>query len=360
MCCYFGTHIKPYEKFTNDDPLLEWDVNVRDILWSGLLPIDGVCDIVLGYTNGFEGEHVAMFAGHTHPVLALAALSNGRLASGSAYTIRIWDVARGTCRPMKIIHTGFIWSLVALTDGTRECIASGSSDQTVRIWDISHGTCLQTLRGHTRLVSALAVLNGGHTPRLASGSFDCTVRVWDISDGTCLQTIVGHLSAVSALTVQTIVSHLSAVSALTVQSDGTLVTGSYDGLVRVWDVPNNECLVTFNAHTNFVSCLVALSDGTTQCIATGTGDKVCIWDVTSGECLRTFEGHSDMVCTLAVLRDGTLASGSRDNTVRVWDMLSGKCLYTLKGHTGDVNALAVLSDGKLATGSNDKAIRIWE
>ena len=44
------------------------------------------------------------------------------------------------------------------------------------------------LEGHDHAVRALAAR--GRT--LVSGSYDCTVRIWDIINGTCKWVLVGH------------------------------------------------------------------------------------------------------------------------------------------------------------------------
>jgi predicted NACHT family NTPase len=60
---------------------------------------------------------------------------------------------------------------------------SGSSDQTVRVWDLASGTCRATLQGHTGWVRSVAVAADGRTA--VSGSSDQTVRVWDLASGQC-------------------------------------------------------------------------------------------------------------------------------------------------------------------------------
>jgi len=121
-------------------------------------------------------------------------------------------------------------------------------------------------------------------------------------------------------------------------------------------------------HEDFVNCILLLPkpDGTT--LASGGGSSlgskdntVRLWDTTTGTLLHTLAGHTDKVTCLAVLPDGTLASGSSDNTVRLWDTTTGTALHTLAGHTYGVTCLAVLPDGTtLASGSYDSIVRLWD
>ena len=68
-------------------------------------------------------------------------------------------------------------SLAALSDGR---LVSGSGDTPAKVWSIpiaagALALCSATLEGHTDTVTALARLPDG---RVASGSMDGTVRVW--------------------------------------------------------------------------------------------------------------------------------------------------------------------------------------
>jgi WD40 repeat protein len=80
---------------------------------------------------------------------------------------------------------------------------------------------------------------------------------------------------------------------------------------------------------------VAVSpDGRT--IVSGSADRtVKVWEAESGRLLRSLEGHTDSVRAVAVSPDGrTIVSGSWDNTVKVWEAESGRLLRSLEGHTG--------------------------
>ena len=73
-------------------------------------------------------------------------------------------------------HTRPVISLAARPTGL---LASGSGDQTVRVWDVGARACVAVLEGHEESVFALAALPDG---RLASGSgYDPGIRVWTLS-----------------------------------------------------------------------------------------------------------------------------------------------------------------------------------
>jgi WD40 repeat protein len=60
---------------------------------------------------------------------------------------------------------------------------SASHDGTLRVWDLASGTCARTLPGHTDRVLGVAVTGDR---RVVSASADGTLRVWDLRSGRCL------------------------------------------------------------------------------------------------------------------------------------------------------------------------------
>ena len=142
-------------------------------------------------------------------------------------------------------------SVAFSSDGTR--IVSGSSDNLVRVWDASTGESLKVLKGHTKSVNSVTFSSDGN--RIVSGSSDNSVRVWDAWTGKTLEILEGHPEPTSATPLRNLGSQNIAstqyralrvedVSDLTglVKSAGfshdgcRIVTGSDDGLVRIWDI----------------------------------------------------------------------------------------------------------------------------
>ena len=89
-------------------------------------------------------------------------------------------------------HTFMVGAVAVSADG--RIGVSGSYDRTVRVWDLATGTCLHTMVGHTDAVFTVAV---SADARIAvSGGNDRTVRVWDLASGACVRTLVDHTSGV--------------------------------------------------------------------------------------------------------------------------------------------------------------------
>jgi WD40 repeat protein len=198
---------------------------------------------------------------------------------------------------------------------------------------------------HQDTVMSVAVSPDGKT--IISGSGDNTVRVWDALTEAVPRTLQGHSGTVMSVAVS---------------PDGkTIVSGSDDKTVRVWDALTGTALLTLQGHRDSVWSVAVSPDGKT--IVSGDwGTSVWVWDALSGAAILTLEGHSGIVTSVAVSPDGkTIVSGSDDKTVRVWDAVTGVALLTLQGHRLSVRSVAVSPDGKtIISGSADGTVRVWD
>ena len=188
--------------------------------------------------------------------------------------------------------------------------------------------------------AALAVLPDG---RIVSGSWEGVVLLWDPAQPQQAITLEGHAGEVTALAVL---------------PDGRIASGSTDHTVRLWDPSRKRQPVVFEGHSDRVTTLAVLPDGR---IASGSQDQtVRLWDPEEPTRPVIFEGHSGWVTALTVLPDGRIASSSDDNTVRLWDPTCVHEPIVFEDHSGSVYALAVLPDGRVASGSNDNTVRLWD
>ncbi|RKZ88364.1 MAG: hypothetical protein DRR19_12605, partial [Candidatus Parabeggiatoa sp. nov. 1] len=118
--------------------------------------------------------------------------------------------------------------------------------------------------------------------------------------------------------------HLSTVLSVAYSPDGqTVVSGSYDKTVKLWEVNTGRLLKTFHGHSSSVTSVAYAPDG--QTVLSGSDDKtVKLWSVRTGLLLKTFAGHTRSVTSVAYAPDGqTVVSGSYDKTVKLWEANSG-------------------------------------
>ena len=94
-----------------------------------------------------------------------------------------------------IHHEGFVMDIIPSIAGTG--FFSAGKDQRCVLIDIEGNPVLE-YTGHTGAVNSLsqAVEN-----ELVTGSWDGTAKIWDVETGQCKSTLEGHAHAVSVLTL---------------------------------------------------------------------------------------------------------------------------------------------------------------
>jgi len=124
-------------------------------------------------------------------------------------------------------HLTLLGQVHALTysAGSGQYILTGSTDRQIRIFNTSTLKQLQTYSAHGYEVLDLAVANAND--RFVSGGGDKTVFLWDVASATTLRRFTGHLGRVNAV-------------AFAGEGDAVVVSGSYDGTVKLWDTKSNS------------------------------------------------------------------------------------------------------------------------
>lgn len=139
-----------------------------------------------------------------------------------------------------------------------------------------------------------------------------------------------------------------------------MVTGSDDGIVRVFNAATNRLITSLSGHKGPVRA-VAVSPNS-QFIASASQDKtIRLWKTRDASCLFVLSGHSKSVECLSFSFDSSLlCSGSWDKTAILWNVKVGTKCSVYREHKDLVQSTAFSHDGKyLATGSWDYTVVIW-
>lgn len=122
------------------------------------------------------------------------------------------------------------YSLLATLEGHKAAVnaltmkdnvlVSGSGDSTIYIWSLQTGEILQKVNIHHRGVACLQY-NGR---LIVSGSTDNSARIYDVKQNSEVARLEGHTNAVR--TIQVVSNDRAEAKAI--------ITGSYDGSIRVW------------------------------------------------------------------------------------------------------------------------------
>lgn len=192
---------------------------------------------------------------HSNTVCAL-----GNANEANAFLTGSWDAnakyikisGAPKCIATFVGHTAAIWGVTQLKDNR---IVTASADKTLILWS-SEGQKLQSLSGHTDCVRA--VIEAPNLNAFISIANDASIKVWSYA-GDVIDTYYGHTSYIYSIAVskethsfatsdedrsvrywengqntQTITLPAQSVWSVAYLNNGDIVTGSSDGLVRVF------------------------------------------------------------------------------------------------------------------------------
>ncbi|KAG5944124.1 hypothetical protein E4U53_006935 [Claviceps sorghi] len=320
------------------------------------------------WTSGkVKPRHVA-FPAHPRHVVTCLQFDDDKIITGSDDTlIHIYDTKTGKLRKKLEGHEGGVWAL----QYEGNILVSGSTDRSVRVWDIERGLCQQVFYGHTSTVRCLQILLPTETgrdrrgrpivqpekPLIITGSRDSQLRVWrlpEVGSRRYIQTGPPAQESDCPYFIRVLTGHGGSVRAISAYGD-TLVSGSYDSVVRVWKISTGESLHKLEGHTQKVYSVV-LDHKRNRCISGSMDSLVKIWDLATGSCLHTLEGHTLLVGLLD-LRDERLVSAAADSTLRIWDPENGRWRNTLMAHTGAITCFQ--HDGQKVISGSEKTVKMW-
>jgi WD40 repeat protein len=207
------------------------------------------------------------------------------------------------------------------------------------------GLLIETLLGHSNWINSLVITPDGRY--LVSGSFDGSLKIWDLESGRLVKTLHNHASSVNAIGITRDGKH-----AVSVSDDRTL---------KVWELETGQLSKSWQSHIDCVRAVAVTPDG--RKVISGSDDRTLkVWDLETSEELLVLQGHISWVRAVAITPDGRrVVSGSEDRTLKVWDLGTGQEQMTLQGHNGSVVTVVVTPDGRKAiSGSDDGTLRIWD
>jgi WD40 repeat protein len=277
-----------------------------------------------------SGELVATLRGHTDYVGKLAFSSDGATLAtvSNDGTLRLWNMADWSARSTLRGHAGDVLDVAFTRDGRR--LVTSSKDKTVRGWDAR-----TDWYGGAGMTSTQAVYVARTSPddrRIASASSDGRIQLWNADTLELESSWQAHPEAQSC-------------HALAWTADGKgLVSGSWEPVVRVWDVATHAEIAAFEQPQG--TYYLATSP-TGPFAATCTGAKVFVWDLAARSKVHEFGGHAKGVLAANFSPDGMrVVSTARDGQAIVWEAATGTVAYSIPGPGADVAEAMFTPDGK--------------
>lgn len=293
---------------------------------------------------------------------AVAALafdpSTQRIAVGTYKSVHLMALADHKWMAALNDHADLIRAVAFSPDGNRLAVAGGPSGRygEIKIWDVTAAApkLVTTINGHTDSILAIAFSPDGGT--LASGSYDKLVKLWNVADGKLTATLKEHSDAVYAVAFM---------------PNGTeLVSAAGDRTVKIWNVSTGKRLFTVSDSLDAVYTAAVHPSGR-WFAAAGADRMIRTWawngDASStGGKTATLQAstfaHGESVLRLAYSQDGaTLASAGADRVIKLWDAATLHEKQAFEAQPDWVMGLALSADGKLlAAGRYDGTLGLYK
>lgn len=268
---------------------------------------DGKSLLVAGGTAGEYGE-VTLLDAQTGKrlktldtfddiVLAANFSADGKFvaAGGADMAVRCYDVETGKRAWNTKVHSDWVTSISFSFDG--RFVASASRDMTVKIYEAKTGTLFATYLGHNRQIGQYK----GQAPIYSVQFFPNSLNACSAGGGRWFQIwdpIKTQQESGSAADMEErfakqghtkYIEHgfKREVYGMAIQGDH-LFAGSADGQIKEFDLIGMKEVRTYTGHTDYVFTLSV--DGANHRLVSGAyNGEVKVWDTNTGQCLTTFK-----------------------------------------------------------------------
>ncbi|KAG2345052.1 WD40 repeat-like protein [Suillus weaverae] len=203
--------------------------------------------------------------------------------------------------------------MIALSPDEKKVVSGTGHD--MKLWDIDIGKVIAKWTGRRDKVMPVCWSRDGR--RVVSGSFDGTARQWDVENGQ-------ETSAIKPR--QKFEGHIDTVNTIIHLPDGQrMMTRSFDGSLRVWNLKSGKQIGDEWRDGDSIMSTIALSPDGKKVVSGSENGGVMLWDVDIGKVVKKLTGHTIAVGSVCWSRDGRrVLSGSKNGTAREWEVENGE------------------------------------
>ena len=216
-------------------------------------------------------------------------------------------------------------------------VAVASAHRDITILNVITGSQTAILSGHTDEVNSVAFSSEGRS--LVSGSDDMTVKLWDMQTGGAIKTFSGHTEIVLSVSISL---------------DCTMIaSGSYDNTVRLWDTQTGECHHIITKQGEAYSMKFSPTDP--QLFLFMSNHEIEQWDISGHQVGHTLDGTE-----VDFSPDGTKIVLRWKEIATVQNISSGAVATTFPVVPDDFQLCYFSPDGRLVAVTARRVVHIWD
>ncbi|PWY98278.1 hypothetical protein BCV70DRAFT_202059 [Testicularia cyperi] len=159
-----------------------------------------------------------------------------------------------------------------------------------------------------------------------------------------------------AQSIQMFEGHTGFVTSMKLKGRKTLVSGSYDETIRVWDLSTGACRKVLRAKA--ISCLDFLEEQGVLCAGLYDTGRVMVWDMKTWDVIQTLSGHNRGIRNVAINSD-YLVSVGQDKAIVVWDWRTGAKVVRFGQQSNVSLGVSLVDKDKLVAVTVDGMIRCF-
>jgi WD40 repeat protein len=260
--------------------------------------------------------------------------------------LKAWDIATGKTKIEFSGHEKAALCYQYSADGRK--LLTGGGDGTLILWNVEKGDTVFTVKSYDQPV--FDVHFNSDESQIISSSWDGTLKIHDIKTGKRLHYFE--------------LKEGSAYVSLFSKNDLYVFTGTLGentDKLQMREIDSKKIVRTFEGHTDVVASLVQSRDGKLLLTASWDG-SIRLWDVATGLADKKFTGHHGAVhIALFNTNETGVYSAGADRVIRLWDIKAGKILKTFEGHMAEITSLILTPDEKmLISHSLDGVTKFWD
>lgn len=279
----------------------------------------------------------------TNPAISIQAGRAFTILSRLNYDFSSMDLRGIKIRNADITHgkynnTNFIGSNFSGVKLNLKALSSATIDFNV-LSDLYNSQNL--LNGHTNKV--LGVKFSYDKKLLVSHDHE-TIRIWEVKTGNCLNILESRFDTILSVDIS--------------PDSSSIVSGSKDSSIKIWETAAGVCRFTLNSHTEPVNSVLFVNN---ECIASCSNDaSVILYKIFQGT-IEKFKGNGPIIA-LAISSDNLLhiAAANTAGDVILWNSSLNKVVTNFRSEHSYVTALAITPGPRfIITAGRDGFIKVW-